>query len=159
MGRPWSLTLFMYIFHKMRLLVSVITLYSIFGLFVVGGSSQAMAGGHLWPPTQHQFKGLNQVDQDAHKLKGWSVGAPTIHMLSRIWYLFLTLHEFSLKLVENSSLWKVPIIPTKGSYITPTVLLCSLLSRQNTNRQPYKMLLSFCEQTQKNEVIADIHVD
>jgi hypothetical protein len=50
--------------------VSASTLYSIFDLFVVGGSSQAMACVYLWPPTQHQVKGLNQEDQDAHKLKG-----------------------------------------------------------------------------------------
>jgi hypothetical protein len=54
----------------MWFLVSVITLYSIFNLFVVGGTSQAMATVYLWPTTQHQVKGLNQVDQDAHKLKG-----------------------------------------------------------------------------------------
>jgi len=80
----------------MWLLVSAITLYSIFVLFVVGGSSQAMARVYLWPPTQHQVKGLNQVDHDAHKLKGSSLGAPTIHMLSCIWYLLLTLHWFSV---------------------------------------------------------------
>jgi hypothetical protein len=121
-------------YHKMRFLVSAITLYSIFNLFVVGGTSQAMACVYLWPPTQYQVKGLNQVDQDAHKLKGWSSGAPTIHMLSCIWYLLLTLHGFSL--VEKSSLWKVRIIPTKWSYITPTELLWSLLSGHNTNFSP-----------------------
>jgi hypothetical protein len=89
MGRLWSLTFFVYILHKVWLLVSAITLYSIFDLFVVRGSSQAMACVSLWLPTQHQVKGLNQVDQDAHKLKGSRLGAPTIHMLSCIWYLLL----------------------------------------------------------------------
>jgi len=138
MGRLQSLTFFMYILHKMWLLVLPITLYSIFNIFVVGGTSQAMACVYLWPPTQHQVKGLNQVDQDPHKLKRWSVEAPTIHMLSSIWYLLLTLYGFCPTdyLVEKSRRCKVRISPTKGSYIKPTELLWSLLSRHNTNSSP-----------------------
>jgi len=74
--------------HIAQDVVAGIGHYPIFNLwsFGGGGSSQAMAGVYLWPPTQHQVKGLNQVDQDAYKLTGWSVGAPTIHMLSCIYY-------------------------------------------------------------------------
>jgi hypothetical protein len=34
-----------------------------------------MSSVYFWPGTQHQVKGLNQVDQDADKLKGLSLGA------------------------------------------------------------------------------------
>jgi hypothetical protein len=61
-------------YHKMQFLVSAITLDSIFNLFVVGGTSQAMACVYLRPPTQYPVKGLNHVDQDARKLKGWNLG-------------------------------------------------------------------------------------
>jgi hypothetical protein len=174
--------------HIAQDVVAGIGHYPIFNLwsFGGGGSSQAMAGVYLLPPTQHQVKGLNQVDQDAHKLKGWSVGAraPTIHMLSCMYLVSIThipgVQSYSLYLVENNSLWKVRIIPTEESYITPTVLLWSLLSRHNTNfwciiRNRYckllfkvqgvifvnntKCYLPFGELTQKNELIADISVD
>jgi hypothetical protein len=129
----------MYILHKIWLLVSAITLHSIFDLFVVGGSSQAMACVYLSPPTQHQVKGLNQVDQDAHKLKRMKFrGTNNTYVVK---YLVFITHItwfqcYSLYLVEKSSLWKVRIIPTKGSYITPTELLWSLLSTHNTNFSP-----------------------
>jgi hypothetical protein len=60
---------------------------------------------YLWPPTQHQVKGLNQVDQDAHKLKGSSLGAAAYAIM----YLVSITHtklvqSYSLYLVEKSSL-------------------------------------------------------
>jgi hypothetical protein len=44
--------------------------------------------------------------------------------------------SYSLYLVEKRRRWKVRIIPTKGSYIKPTELLWSYLSRHNTNFSP-----------------------
>ncbi len=60
---------------------------------------------YFWPPAQDQVKGLNQVDQDAHKLKGSSLGiaAYAIMYLVSIPHTKLV-QSYSLYLVEKSSL-------------------------------------------------------
>jgi len=60
---------------------------------------------YFWPPTQHQVKGLTQVDQDAHKLKGSSLGAAACAIM----YLVSITHtklgqSYGLYLVEKRSL-------------------------------------------------------
>jgi hypothetical protein len=71
-----------------------------------------MACVYFWPPTQHQGKGLNQVDQDGHKLEGSSLGAAAYAIM----YLVSITHtklvqSYSLYLVEKTSLYKARIIP------------------------------------------------
>jgi hypothetical protein len=137
--RLWSFMFFMYTLHKMCSLVLAITLYWIFDLFAVGGSSQTMSRVYLWPPTQHQVKGLKQVDQMHTNLKD-EVKGHQQHICCHVSGIYYSHYMGSVLLSlpgrEKSSLWKVTIIQTKRSYITPTELLWSFLSRHNTNFSP-----------------------
>ncbi len=84
----------------------------------------------FWPPTQHQGKGLNQVDQDGHKLEGSSLWAAAYAIM----YLVSITHtklvqSYSLYLVEKTSLYKARIIPANWSYTHCTVVV-SLVKTQ-----------------------------
>jgi len=107
--------------------------------FCGGGSSQTMSRVYLWPPTQHQVKGLKQVDQMHTNLKDEVKGHQQYiccHVSGIYYSQYMGSVLLSLPGREKSSLWKVTIIQTKRSYITPTELLWSFLSRHNTNFSP-----------------------
>jgi len=74
-------------------------------IFLWWGKLSSNATRLFLATTQHQVKGLNQVDQDAHKLKASSLGAAAYGIMHLVSIPHTKLGQpYSLYLVKKSSL-------------------------------------------------------
>ncbi len=120
MERVLNLTFFIYTLHKMW--------SSVFGHHPIWGLLEALP---MYTFGHHKAPGQRFKPSRPRYLKG------TTHMLSCMLYLLLPLNWFSLTVFtwQRRATFgkKAKIFSTKAQYITPAVLLWSILSRLNTN--------------------------